>query len=190
MPYPGPLDVSASGREGRIPPDDSCRTSHDGDVTQEAIGFRIHALPTSTLNDVRLDGLDVNGNPVERLVASGGESLRCCLHDAAQGEDLILFGYEPPLPAGPYREVGPIFAHAAPCPGPATEAGYPAEWYGRPQVLRAYDKRGRIHPATRIHDGTAPEKAIMAVLADPEVTLLHSRNIAYGCFMFAATRAA
>nr|BFE73663.1 hypothetical protein GCM10020092_069640 [Actinoplanes digitatis] len=100
----------------------------------------------------------------------------------------MLFGYEPPLPAGPYREVGAVFAHAAPCAGPATESRYPADWFGRPQVLRAYDERGWIHPATRTHDGGDPEAAIAAVLADHTVAVVHSRNIAYGCFMFAATR--
>jgi len=141
-----------------------------------------------SLNDLRLSGLDASGNRVERLIASGGEPVRCCLRDAAAGEELILFGYEPPLPASPYREVGAVFAHATPCAEPATESRYPADWYGRPQVLRAYDKRGWIHPATQVHDGRDPEAAIRAVLADPTVALLHSRNIAYGCFMFAAAR--
>jgi hypothetical protein len=134
--------------------------------------------------------LDVSGNPVERAVAGGGEPLRCCLRDATAGEDLMLFGYEPPLPAGPYREIGPVFAHAAPCPGPPAGAEYPPDWYGRPQVLRAYDRRGWIHPATRVHDGTDPEAVIAAILENPEVVQIHSRNIAYGCYMFTVARPA
>jgi hypothetical protein len=55
-------------------------------------------------------------------------------------------------------------------------------------VLRAYDERGRIHPATRVHDGADPEREIADVLAQPGVVAVHSRNIAYGCFMFAVTR--
>ena len=54
-------------------------------------------------------------------------------------------------------------------------------------MLRAYDNRGWIHPATRVHDGSDPEAAIAAVLAEPGVVEVHSRNIAYGCFMFAVT---
>ncbi|GAA4610104.1 hypothetical protein BJY16_007672 [Actinoplanes octamycinicus] len=66
--------------------------------------------------------------------------------------------------------------------------GYPDAWRGRPQVLRAYDARGWIHPSTRVHDGSDPDGALAAVFADPDVVQVHSRNVAYGCFMFVATR--
>ena len=78
-----------------------------------------------------------------------------------------------------------MFVHAEPCGGP-TDTGYPSEWR-RPQVLRAYDERGWIHPATTTHDGTDPEAALARVLATPGVVEVHSRNVAYGCYMFAAT---
>jgi hypothetical protein len=168
--------------------------------------FRVRALPAqlldevrasgldevraSGLDEVRASGLDVSANPVEHVVAGGGEPLRCCLRDAAAGEDLILFGYQPPRPAGPYREIGPVFAHATACAGPGASTGYPRGWYGRPQVLRAYDRRGWIHPATRVHDGSDPESVIAAILEDPEVVEIHSRNVAYGCYMFTITRTA
>jgi hypothetical protein len=143
--------------------------------------YQIHALEPAVLDRARAEP------GTERSLAGGGESLRCCLRDARAGEPLILFNYEPPLPPSPYREVGAVFAHAEPCPGPAADR-YPEDWYGRPQVLRAYDARGRIHPATRVHDGTDPEAAIAAVLAAPEVVQVHSRNVAYGCFMMRIQR--
>lgn len=154
--------------------------------------YEIHALPAATLDTVRASGLDASGNPVERVTATGGEPLRCCLRDAAAGEGLMLFGYEPPLPPSPYREVGAVFAHAEPCAGPAADAtrGYPDGWRGRAQVLRAYDERGWIHPATRVHDGGDPEAAIARVLAEPGVVQAHSRNVAYGCYMFTVVPAA
>jgi uncharacterized protein DUF1203 len=110
------------------------------------------------------------------------------LRDARHGEECILFGYEPPIPGqgSPYREVGAVFAHARACEGPSAFDTYPADWYGRPQVLRAYDERGWIHPATTTHDGTDPVDALSRLLAEPGVVEVHSRNIAYGCFMFAA----
>jgi len=157
-------------------------------MTTMLSAFQVGALPSSLLDEVRAGGLDVSGNPIERAVAGGGEPLRCCLRDATAGEELILFGYEPPLPAGPYREIGPVFAHATACSGPSAVAAYPSDWYGRPQVLRAYDRRGRIHPATRVHDGRDPEAVIAAMLQDPEVVQIHSRNVAYGCFMFTIRR--
>lgn len=156
-------------------------------MTTVTTSYRIRALPTDVLDEVRASGRDVSGNPVEHAVATGGEPLRCCLHDATPGERLILFGYEPPLPASPYREIGAVFAHASRCDGPAE--GYPRDWFGRSQVLRAYDRRGWIHPATRVHDGTDPDAAIAAVLAEPDVVQIHSRNVAYGCYMFTITRA-
>jgi hypothetical protein len=151
--------------------------------------FTVHALPADVLEQVRATGLDASGNPVAHLVAEGGEPLRCCLRDARHGEACLLFGYEPPLPPSPYREIGAVFAHAEACPGPRDPGRYPADWYGRPQVLRAYDARGWIHPSTTTHDGHDPEAAIAAVLANPSVVQVHSRNIGYGCYMCTFTRA-
>jgi hypothetical protein len=151
------------------------------------IAYEIHALPHAVLDTVRATGSDASGHPVERMTAGGGEPLRCCLRDASEGEEVILFGYEPPLPPSPYREMGAVFAHAAPCAGPDLAGGYPAAWRTRPQVLRAYDERGWIHPATRVHDGTDPEAALAEVLAAPGVVQVHSRNVAYGCYMFTVT---
>ncbi len=100
----------------------------------------------------------------------------------------MLFGYEPVLPATPYREVGAVFAHAELCAGPGDLTRYPEDWRGKPQVLRAYDTRGWIHDATRSHDGTEPEAAIEAVLENLDVEQIHSRNVSYGCYMFTITR--
>jgi hypothetical protein len=149
-------------------------------------GFRIHALPCELLDDVRAG---TYGRSVERVVADGAHPLRCCLRDSRPGEELFLFGYEPPLPESPYREAGAVFAHAGRCEGPSFDDVYPPDWRGRPQVLRAYDRLGRIHDATRTHDGVDPEAAIAEMLADPGVERIHSRNIAWGCYMFAITRA-
>jgi hypothetical protein len=154
-------------------------------MTTTMTGFRIHALPSDLLDDVRAG---TYGRPVERVVADGGNPLRCCLRDSRSGEELLLFGYEPPLPESPYRETGAVFAHAGPCEGPVSDDVYPADWRGRPQVLRAYDRRGRIHDATRTHDGSEPEAVIAEMLATPGVERIHSRNIAWGCYMFAVTR--
>ncbi|PZH15344.1 DUF1203 domain-containing protein [Streptomyces sp. NTH33] len=156
-------------------------------VTSTA-AFRVHALPAEVLDNVRASGVGALGHRAERITAEGGEPLRCCLRDAGSGDQLLLFGYQPPLPDSPYREVGAVLAHAEPCAGPVGIAGYPPDWRGRPQVLRAYDGRGRIHDATTVHDGQDPEKAIAELLAEPDVAQLHSRNIAWGCYMFAITR--
>jgi len=139
--------------------------------------YEVRALAGEVLESARR-------GEVELVVAGGGEPLRCCLRDAAEGEELMLFNYEPPLPPSPYREMGAVFAHASACDGAAPGGDYPADWVGRPQVLRAYDERGWIHPATRVHDGSDPAGAIAKVLGEPGVVRVHSRNVAYGCYMF------
>jgi uncharacterized protein DUF1203 len=157
-------------------------------MTSIQMTFRIQALPGDLLARVRVSQLDVSGHPVVAVHAAGGEPLRCCLRNAQPGEALILFGYEPPMGAGsPYREIGAVFAHALPCDGPAAEDDYPAGWRGRPQVLRAYDRRGFITDAL-VHDGSDPETQLARLFADPEVVQVHSRNVAWGCFMFVVTR--
>jgi Protein of unknown function (DUF1203) len=141
--------------------------------------------------DYLIHPLPVHDVPGVTTTANGGEPLRCCLRDATAGESLVLFNHEPPLPGSdsPYREKGAVFTHASPCAGPESAASYPADWLGRPQVLRAYDARGWIHPSTVVHDGTDPAAAIASVLAHQEVVEVHSRNPAYGCYMFRITRA-
>ena len=152
--------------------------------------FRFHPIPTADLDAARSGGVDAQGVPVERIVAEGGDPLRCCLRDAEPGESLVLFGYEPPLPATPYREIGAVLAHAEPCAGPASTTSYPSDWHARPQVFRAYDRRGWIHDATRLYDARGAERVLAEMFADPDVERVHSRNIAWGCYMFTITRAA
>lgn len=156
-------------------------------MTSRSSRFNVHAIPADLLGRVRSSRVDVSGNRVEQVRAEGGEPLRCCLRNARPGEALILFGYEPPIGNSPYREIGAVFAHAEPCDRPATDAGYPSEWRGKHQVLRSYDRRGWIRDAV-VHDGTDPESQIARLLEDPEAVQLHSRNVAYGCFMFVVTR--
>jgi hypothetical protein len=155
-------------------------------TTMTTSTYAIHAVSPDDLDDVRASGVDVSGTAIVQMTASGGEPLRCCLRDARPGEDLILFGYAPPLPASPYREIGAVFAHAYPCEGPSRDS-YPPDWRGRPQVVRAYDSRGWIHAAT-MHDGSDPEAVFARLLSDSAVVQLHSRNVTYGCYMFAVTR--
>jgi hypothetical protein len=157
--------------------------------------FVIHPLPVSVLDEMRAaraDGADTGDTAgtaaVVAVIAEGGEPVRCCLRDAAPGDELLLVNYEPPLPDSPYRERGAVYVHAQACRQPPVRSVYPPQWRRRPQVLRAYDARGWIHDATTSHDGSDPERALLEVLGRPGVVEVHSRNIEYGCYMFAATR--
>jgi len=149
--------------------------------------FVISAVPARRLEALR--GVDDRGAPVRPFVADeDGAPLRCCLRDARAGERLALVAYRPAGTAGAYEEVGPIFLHADPCDGYSTDDGYPADFRGRRQVFRAYDTDGRIADAVLV-DGGDVEADIERLLARPDVATVHSRNVLYGCYMFAIDRA-
>jgi Protein of unknown function (DUF1203) len=149
--------------------------------------FQITSVDLAVISAIRRGGPDASGRAAALVEATGGEPLRCCLRDAGSGESLLLFGYEPPLPPSPYSEVGAVFVHEEACPGHTPTSTYPPQWRWRPQVLRAYDRRGWIHAAVT-HQGGEPEAAITDLLADPDVVQIHSRNLAYGCYMMTITR--
>ena len=80
-----------------------------------------------------------------------------------------------------------MFSHARSCGGPVSAAVYPPEWRRRPQVLRAYDQRGWICEAM-VHDGMNPEAVIAKMLENETIEEIHSRNVAFGCYMFLIRR--
>ena len=51
-------------------------------TTTTPTSYVVHALPPELLDEVRSRGRDASGSPVERVEATGGEPLRCCLRDA------------------------------------------------------------------------------------------------------------
>ncbi len=87
---------------------------------------------------------------------------------------MALLARRPSAVPGAYAEVGPVFIHAQPCPGPAG-TGYPEGFRHRQQLLRAYDGQGRAVD-NGIVDGAAAEGALQALLARPDVIDVHSRN--------------
>jgi hypothetical protein len=115
----------------------------------------------------------------------GGSPLRCCLRESAPGERVLLIAYTPPGTRGAYAERGPVFIHAERCGGYPIPGVYPPGLSHRQQVVRAYDRDGRI---ADVHDGDHAMAVIRELLARPEVTLAHLRNVGYGCYNFAVRR--
>lgn len=76
--------------------------------------FRVTALPAGELDDIRSRGVDDSGNPlvVTENQEEGGAPLRCCLREAAVGEQVTLLAHRPSTVGGAYAEVGPVFVHA------------------------------------------------------------------------------
>ncbi len=140
--------------------------------------IEIRALPTTTPTTRAHTFVD----------DQGGSPLRCCLRDSRPGERIVLASVSPPGPQGAYAESGPVFLHAEPCDGAVP--GYPEEFRRRTQVFRAYSADGRIVARHVVRPDDDQEAAAEELLSDQDVAFLHSRNVVYGCYMFAIHRAA
>lgn len=123
-----------------------------------------------------------------RVDAEGGAPLRCCLRDSRPGERIALITVTPDGPRGAYRETGPVFVHADPCPGPA-HPGYPADFRRRVQVFRAYDWSGCITGGQVVAAGSGQEEAARQLLSDPRIAFVQTRNVVFGCYMLTIRRA-
>ncbi len=78
--------------------------------------------------------------------------------------------------------------HAESCTGYLTPDRYPPALSHRQQVVRAYDRDGRITGGVLAGDGERAMTLIRGLLARPDVTLVHLRNVSYGCYNFAVRR--
>jgi Protein of unknown function (DUF1203) len=162
-----------------------------------SIAFRVRAIPSSTLAEIRLAGHDRFGNELRPIVdADGGSPLRCCLRPSTPGETLYLIAHRPFARPGPYAEAGPVFVHAGACPGYRENDAYPAgyrDW--PPMVFRPYRHDAELncdaiaYDAIQIGGGDTAETLIRRIFADPTITFIHTRNVHAGCFMFSITRA-
>jgi hypothetical protein len=161
--------------------------------------FEVRAIDPGVVRE--LLQCDDAGNPPRLLTdEEGGSPLRCCLRPVEPGEHVALVSYAPlrrwaretGAEPGPYDEVGPVFIHPGPCPGP--EGGYPKWLSGGRRVFRAYSAagaivRGELFDAGSDLDPAAAEAALADLLADPAVAVVHARALEFGCFTFEVRRA-
>ncbi len=169
-------------------------------ATRAATGFAVRPIAPDVVR--QLLGTDDAGNlPCVLTDEQGGAPLRCCLRPVRPGERFALVSYAPlrrwaretGARPGAYDEVGPVFVHAEPCPGPAG-TGYPQWLATGNRVLRAYSADGRILGGRLLQgrpDGdTAAAEAVLAeMFDDPQVALVHARAVEFGCFTFEVRRA-
>jgi hypothetical protein len=147
------------------------------------------AIPAAVLEEIRVAGADEAGNRAAVQVdADGGSPLRCCLRETVAGERVLLVAYTPPGTRGAYAERGPVFVHAEACGGYLTPEQYPPGLAQRQQVVRAYDRDGRIADGVLAADGEQAVGVIHELLGRPDVALVHLRNVGYGCYNFAVRR--
>jgi Protein of unknown function (DUF1203) len=151
--------------------------------------FRFEPIRPATLDGIRAAGMDEAGNPLTvQTDAEGGSPLRCCLRETVPGERVLLIAYTPPGGRGGYAERGPVFIHAERCDGYRTPDVYPPTLRHRQQVVRAYDRDGRIAGGVLVSDGEHAMPVIRDLLSRPEITLVQLRNVGYGCYNFAVRR--
>jgi hypothetical protein len=168
----------------------SNQTSEQGTAGTPTGGKLIfEPIPPAELRQIRAAGVDQAGNRLTvQADATGGSPLRCCLRESDPGERLLLIAYTPPGTRGAYAERGPVFIHAEPCTGYLTPDRYPPGLSHRQQVVRAYDRDGRIADGVLVNDGEHALAVIGELLGRADVALVHLRNVGYGCYNFAVRR--
>jgi len=146
--------------------------------------YVVHALPTELAERLRSAPVDDYGNEVIAREEIG--PCRHCLRYSVPGERVVLVSYSPFEIRNPYKEVGPIFLHAAECERYEGD-GLPEAFAKKPLVLRAYDSQQNIYRPEVVTDETQ-ERRIEALLADPKVAYIHARSYTSGCYLFRIDR--
>ena len=151
-------------------------------------------IRTDFLMKVRNAGLDDQNQPVQTMIAQGGEPCRDVLRRALPGEALILASYCPFTQPGPYKEYGPIFvrSHESSTPPDLTtfpmpndsESNYLTDIF----VLRAYNKAEEIVDAQLASPATT-HTIVEQFFSNPDVTFILVRFAAYGCYAFRLNQA-
>jgi len=155
---------------------------------------RITPIRLDFLTRARTEGIDDQGQSVQRLTAEGGEPCRDVLRRAAPGEKLILASYSPFSRPGPYKEFGPVFILAEPDPANVTldslpSAGTSSDYLNERFVIRAYSAREEILDARLVAASDFAE-VVDTLLASRDTAFLHVRFPTYGCFACRIDRAA
>ena len=156
--------------------------------TTQTTHLLVHAIDPAHLDAVRSSGADGHGNRVRPFAATGqGEPLRCCLRYADPGERIALISYAPFEHPSVWREVGPVYIHAASCEGYTQTAELPDQLATGPRVLRTYrdDDTMNYEHNTVVADDAQLRTIIEGLLCEPDVATVHVRTLAPQCFLYA-----
>lgn len=185
MPAPrsATIATSDSHRHGRKP-----RTA--GDEAHARTPLIVRAIDPAHLGKVRATGADGHGNRLRPFAATGqGEPLRCCLRYARAGEQITLISYAPFVQPSVWREVGPVYIHAARCDGYVPAGRLPGQLATGPCVLRTYraDDTMNYDHNTVVTGDADLQPVIERLLCEPGVATVHVRTLAPQCFLYAVT---
>jgi hypothetical protein len=156
--------------------------------THHPNGLLVRAIGPAHLDAIRATGEDGHGNQLSPFAASGqGEPLRCCLRYAEPGEQITLISYAPFDRPSVWREVGPVYIHAARCRGYTTTGQLPDQLAAGPRVLRTYraDDTMNYKHNTVVNEETDLQPIIARLLDEPDVATVHVRTLAPQCFLYA-----
>jgi hypothetical protein len=148
----------------------------------------VHAIDPARLDVVRATGADGHGTQLRTFAATGqDEPLRCCLRYAKPGEQIALISYAPFENLSVWREVGPVYIHAARCEGYTPTGRLPEQLARGPRVLRTYcaDDTMNYEHNTVVTDEADLQPIIERLLCEPDVTTVHVRTVAPQCFLYA-----
>jgi len=117
-----------------------------------------------------------------------GFPCRVSLQDAELGEKLILLNYEHLPVATPYRSRHAIYVRESATEAQLTIDEVPQLMRHRLLSLRAFDADGMMKAAD-VAPGTAIEKLIDQMFANPSIAFLHVHNAKPGCYAARVDRA-
>jgi len=155
------------------------------------MSFRVTGLPLSQFSPLfAMSDEELARQGAMRVTADErpGFPCRVSLQDAEVGEKLILLNYEHLPVATPYRSRHAIYVRES-----ATEAHLAIDEVPqlmRPRLLsiRAFDTDGMMKAADVV-PGTALERLIEQMFANPAIAFLHAHNAKPGCFAARVDRA-
>lgn len=155
------------------------------------MSFRITGLPLSQFSPLfSMSDEELARQGAIRVTADEcpGFPCRVSLQDAEVGEKLVLLNYEHLPVATPYRSRHAIYVRES-----ATEAQLaidevPQQMRPRLLSLRAFDAGGMMKAAD-VAPGTAIEKLIEQMFANPGIAYLHVHNAKWGCYAARVERA-
>jgi Protein of unknown function (DUF1203) len=148
----------------------------------------VQAIDPARLDVIYGVGSDGHGSRLRPFDATGqGEPLRCCLRYAEPGERITLISYAPFERPSVWREVGPVYIHAARCDGYKPTGRLPGQLATGPRVLRTYraDDTMDYNHNTVVTDDADLGPIIQRLLSEPDVATVHVRTLAPQCFLYA-----
>ena len=156
--------------------------------THQTNRLLVQAIDPTRLDVVRATGADGHGNQLRPFAATGqGEPLRCCLRYAEPGEQITLISHAPFGHPSVWREVGPVYIHAARCEGYTPTGRLPEQLRTGPRVLRTYraDDTMNYEHNTVVTEQADLQPIIERLFCKPDVMTVHVRTLAPQCFLYA-----